>query len=83
MFSSLFLAMCVAGSACSGTACTSKLVPLVALIAVSCNVLQGLLAVAQLVRASTYRWWSGSKPRLLEISSDRAGCPLDQWYVFL
>ncbi|KAF5843694.1 hypothetical protein DUNSADRAFT_10869 [Dunaliella salina] len=40
---------------------------------------EGLLAVAQLVRASTYKYWTGAKLRLLEIVSDGAGCPLDTW----
>jgi len=31
------------------------------------------------VRASTYKWWTGAKLRLLEIASDGAGCPLDTW----
>eukprot|EP00967_Tisochrysis_lutea_P016647 scaffold18783_cov22-Tisochrysis_lutea.AAC.2 len=42
---------------------------------------EGLLAMAQLVRASTYKWWTGAKLRLLEIASDGAGCPLDTWWA--
>lgn len=40
---------------------------------------QGLLTIAQLLRASSDKWWKGSKIKLLEIVNDGMGIPLEKW----
>ncbi len=41
--------------------------------------MQGLEALASLVRASGDKWWQGSRLRLLEVVADGAGTPLEAW----
>ncbi|GFH12844.1 predicted protein, partial [Haematococcus lacustris] len=40
---------------------------------------KGLLALSQLLKASSDRWWKGSKLRLLELVADGVGTPPDKW----